>query len=195
MNELLEQAETLQNLLTSHATGGAEGDADYRQLRSVFISNPSLERLLPRFVRTSRSLSQFWEYIKHECKSYSERRVYIWEEFIPLIQSLERGAMQPSDENISDALQQFDPAHVHAAWSKALDRRDSDPEGAITSARTLLESVCKHIIDDMGESYHEKGDLPKLYKATANTLVDCSRRSIVTSQARLSTSTLGVAMK
>ncbi|WP_190971304.1 hypothetical protein [Pseudomonas oryzihabitans] len=37
-------------------------------------------------------------------------------------------------------------------------------------ARTLLESVCKHILDEAGESEHEaKPDLNKLYKKTAGT--------------------------
>jgi len=170
MNELLEQAETLQNLLASHATGTRENDADYRQLRSVFISDPTLDRLLPRFVKTSRSLSQFWEFIKREFAHYQERRTFIWGEFAPLIDALERGNMRPSDEPVSDALEQFDAAHVHAVWSKALDRRDNDPEGAITSARTLLESVCKHILDDLQIEYEDKGDLPKLYRSTAKAL-------------------------
>ncbi len=38
-----------------------------------------------------------------------------------------------------------------------------DPEGAITAARTLLETVCKHVIEEEGSSYNDKDDLPKLY--------------------------------
>jgi len=49
---------------------------------------------------------------------------------------------------ISEALASFDEAGVREAWRKALERRSSDPEGAITSAKTLLETVCKHIIED-----------------------------------------------
>jgi hypothetical protein len=67
-------------------------------------------------------------------------------------------------------LEKFDAAHVQAAWSKALDRRSSDPEGAITSARTLIESVCKHILDEAKVSYDDTADLPKLYKQTAEIL-------------------------
>ena len=51
---------------------------------------------------------------------------------------------------------------------KALARRTADPEGAITVARTLLEKVTKRILDEMGESFGDKEDLPKLYgRATA----------------------------
>ena len=39
-----------------------------------------------------------------------------------------------------------------------------DPEGAITAARTLLETVCKHILDEKGIEYKgNKVDLPELY--------------------------------
>jgi hypothetical protein len=60
--------------------------------------------------------------------------------------------------------------HVQAAWLKALERKASDPEGAITSARTLIESVCKHILDAAGVEYDDGTELPKLYKLTAEIL-------------------------
>jgi hypothetical protein len=41
-----------------------------------------------------------------------------------------------------------------------------DPDGAITSARTLLETACKHILDAAGVAYEESLDLPKLYWLT-----------------------------
>ena len=84
--------------------------------------------------------------------------------------ALERGGLAPSDSSVTTALEKFDAAHVQAAWSKALDRRSSDPEGAITSARTLIESVCKHILDEAKVSYDDTADLPKLYKQTAEIL-------------------------
>lgn len=75
--------------------------------------------------------------------------------------------VQPADEIISKALVTFDEAGVHHAWLKALDRRSDDPEGAITAAKTLLETACKHIIDEAGGTYGESDDLPKLYHLAA----------------------------
>lgn len=67
-------------------------------------------------------------------------------------------------------MSRIDAEHVGIAWTKVIERRSSDPEGAVTMARTLLESVCKHILDEAGESEHEaKPDLNKLYKKTAGT--------------------------
>lgn len=59
---------------------------------------------------------------------------------------------------------------VREAWTKALERVPGDPEGAITSARTSLESVCKHILEECNVEDRSKGNLVKLYKATAKEL-------------------------
>ncbi len=72
---------------------------------------------------------------------------------------------------VTATLSSFDPEHVHLVWQKALNRRASDPEGAITAARTLLESVCKHILDEAGVPYGDKDDLPKLYRLTSSSLL------------------------
>ncbi len=170
MSDLVEQAESLQNMLVARATGGDGDNAEYVRLRQVFLSQPTLEPYVPRFIRTCRDLFQFWQFIKFKYGTYQGRRVYLWEEFRPLLELLERGGPSPSDETVKAAFEEFDAAHVQAAWSKALDRRHADPEGAITAARTLLESVCKHILDDMTVKYDEGVDLPKLYRQTAEAL-------------------------
>ncbi|MGH2901830.1 MAG: abortive infection family protein, partial [Solirubrobacteraceae bacterium] len=50
------------------------------------------------------------------------------------------------------------------AWRRALVRRDADPDGAITAARSMLESVLKTVLDDRNQPYDEGTDLPKLFK-------------------------------
>lgn len=170
MNALLEEVESLQHILVSQATGGIEDEAEFTRLRQVVLSQSLLESLVPRFVRTCRSLGQFWQFIKNKYGTYAERRTYIWDEFRPMLELLERGGLSPSDSMVTGAIEKFDSQHVQAAWSKALDRRSSDPEGAITMARTLLESVCKHILEDASVEYDESPDLNKLYKQTAEHL-------------------------
>lgn len=68
------------------------------------------------------------------------------------------------------AVEKIDVAYVTKQWEKLTERLGTDPEGAITSARTLLESVCLYILDSRGKILDVKGDLPALYKATAETL-------------------------
>jgi hypothetical protein len=65
------------------------------------------------------------------------RREYIWQEIQPLIDFLEAQDRSPGVQPIAEALVNFDSQHVHDAWQKALDRRVSDPEGAITAATNV----------------------------------------------------------
>ena len=167
----IEKAQYLQNLIISHATGGSESNADYQSLRKWFVGNTATKSLLPNFVRTNRDLAQFWQYIKFEYSTYAERRNFIYSEFVPLFDFLEGRESAPSDSSISEGLKSFDEDGVHAVWARALERRKSDSEGAITSARTLLETVCKHILDKSNVSYNEKNiELSELYKLTAKEL-------------------------
>lgn len=76
----------------------------------------------------------------------------------------------PSDNEISKAIQDFEPNQVGPRWQAALDSRSSDPERAITLARTLLEDVCKWILHEAGDDWGEADDLPVLYKKTAKIL-------------------------
>jgi len=169
---LAEQVESLQNILLSRATGGRgpTDDADYRVLRAELLEHPMVNADLPGFVRTCRDLSQFWSFIKQKFGTYQERRDYVWEEFAAVLAKLESKGRSPADEAISETLRAFDADSVHALWVRALERRTSDPEGAITSARTLLETVCKHILDNSAVAYDNEADLPKLYKLTAQQL-------------------------
>jgi len=59
---------------------------------------------------------------------------------------------------------------VKRDWTKAAERIPSDPAGAITTARTLLESVCMHILDERSIIYEKDGDLQRLYRTTARAL-------------------------
>ena len=170
MRELFDQTEALQNLLVSQATGGLEDDAEFMRLRQAVLSQAALESHIPRFLHTCRNLSQFWQFIKHQFGTYAERRTYLWKEFGPMLELLERTGSAPSDHVISVAIEKFDSANIQAAWSKALERRASDPEGAITMARTLLESVCKHILEEAASPYDDSPDMNKLYRQTSERL-------------------------
>jgi hypothetical protein len=121
-------------------------------------------------VRRCRDLGQFWGFVKYERGTYAERRNLLWDAFHPLIEYLETQDRSPGVAPISAILEEFDPDHVYATWQKALDRREADPEGAITAARTLLETVCKHVLDDVGAPYPDDADLPKLWALAAEQL-------------------------
>ena len=165
--ELLEQVQSLEDGLVRYATGEGFDDANYEELRRLVITDPRSKNAAPEFLKTNRSLPQFWNFIKGRFAHYKERREFMWGEFGPLHDQLEGKGRVPADDQVSDVLSRFDVQNVHAVWQKALERRKDDPEGAITSARTLLEAVCKHILDEAGVPYEDAADLPKLYETAA----------------------------
>ncbi|WP_296744845.1 abortive infection family protein [Mesorhizobium sp.] len=166
----MERVSMVESILIDCATGGSSQNDIYEHLRREFVQNEEFKPLLPAFVRTHRNLTSFWGWIKHQVGTYAERRQIIAAGFTPLMDHLEGKGSAPGDKLVSEALETFDAEGVHAVWNKALARRSSDPEGAITIARTLLETVCKRILDECSISYTDKEDLPKLYQMAAKAL-------------------------
>jgi hypothetical protein len=167
--ELLVMVESIQNMLLAHVTGKGCDKAEYRRVRMELMSS-RIKSKLPRFVETCRTPDEFWGFIKPKFAHYAERRAFLSDAFSPLLLTLEAESRTPSDDAASAVLMVVNSDHVQEAWRKALERRASDPEGAITAARTLLESVCKHILDDAGAAYDSKDDLPKLYRKASEQL-------------------------
>lgn len=159
-----------QSLLVSVATGGGGLDEDYKAGRAFILAQTEFAHLVPRFVKMHRSVGEFWQFIKFKFPSYQLRRDYLWNEFRPLLDYLEAGGNAPADHIVSAAIDKYDAEHIKAAWTKALERRETDPEGAITSARTLLETVCKHILEETQTEHADAPDLNKLYSLTAKAL-------------------------
>jgi len=166
----LEQVRLLEAVMVAACTGGERDDQAYDYLRKKFISDSKTKALLPSFVRTYRNLDAFWPFIKDKFGTYAERRQFISIEFTPLSEYLESAFLAPADEPIAAVLKTFDAHGVQAIWHRALQRRQSDPEGAITLARTLIETTCKRILDELGEPYDDSADLPKLYGLVATNL-------------------------
>ena len=166
-----DRGEYLQSILLARATGEDANSFHYIKVRSDLISNPNYKDLIPRWLKTARSLDQFWQFIKHKFSTYAERRSFLYEELNPLLEYLETKQATPAAKSIDEVLSNFDSDGVHYAWQKALERKTSDPEGAITISRSILESVCKHILYACGVGFSEKNtDLPELYKLTAKEL-------------------------
>jgi hypothetical protein len=137
----------------------------YTELRSALIQDHALKAIVPSFIRTCRDLSHFRAHTQ-SVGGYAPRREYIREGLAQLFEHFEGVNRAPVDAVTSGVLRKFGAEGIATVWQKALDRRHSDPEGAITAARTLLETVCKHILDEGGSGY-EGDDLPALYAKTA----------------------------
>jgi hypothetical protein len=169
-HELINKVEMLKVMMVSRARGELLDDPGYQTLRRELIGIPKVAKHLPQCVQACRTLLEFWGFIQPKFRSYAERTNFLREQFDPLLATLEAETRSPSDASVSAAVTTVNLEFIHDAWSKALERRAADPEGAITSARTLLESVSKHILDAGGVAYSDSADLPNLYSEAAKHL-------------------------
>ena len=163
----LEKGEYLKNIMIARATNEESNEEDYKELRRYFINYK--KDIVPDIVRQNRDFNQFWEFIKYKYSHYDERRRYIHSEFNDFLEKLEEEIM-PNSEDVKNAMKNMDSSLILAEWNKALDRKKDDPEGAITISKSLLESVLKHILDDLDIRYTTKEDLPQLYKKVSKQL-------------------------
>lgn len=168
--ETITQIETVQNMLVARATGGLADEKTYQDLRSKLVTNSAIKNEIPSFLKTCRSLDQFWGLIKQKFSTYQERRNFIWEGFSTVLAKLESEQIYPSDNITSQKIEKLNQSYIHQEWQKALERRATDPEAAITSARSLLETVCKFVLDSKKIVYKDSEDLPKLYNQVAKCL-------------------------
>lgn len=163
--------DTLIHLATNDKCCGTR--EDYIPLRKHFRDNPSTKNLLPKWINENRNADEFCDFIKEEYSTYPERRRFIRNEMNHLLEYCEttQNLPFPPEKSITDVLKKFDEESINQAWHKALERKTADPEGAITIARTILESVCKHILDEKKIDYDSnKIELSELYKKTATEL-------------------------
>lgn len=164
-----DRAVALRNGLMTRATGHSMNEANYQTLRSEFLKDPRAKPLLPRFIASCVTTDDFWQFIKLEFGTYEERRRYLREQFAALIAHAEANTSAPV-EHISEGLRAFDAEAISEAWAKALERAGTDPDGAITAARALLETVCLHILEERELEAPTHGDLPKLYRQVSDAL-------------------------
>lgn len=164
-----ERIEAFRTMLMSRACGGAGDDRMYRDVRRELTEAADLGDIVPRWLRTCRNVGDYWEFIKEWDSTYKGRREFLRREFEPLLARVE-GAERPITHASTLALASMTDEAVNSLWSNMIARLTNDPEGAITAARSLIETVCKHILDDQGVTYESDVELPKLYKMTARAM-------------------------
>jgi len=160
----------MQNCLIDCATGRSYTIADYEDTRRLLLAESKYKLYVPDFVSKCRTLEQFWPFVKKKYSTYRERREFIWESFEKLLSLLENESNNPLDNVVSISMSGNADAYIKEQWNKALERRATDPEGAITTARALVESTCKYILDSINIHYQDDIELPKLYNLTASQL-------------------------
>lgn len=165
-----EAVQALQGICRSCGRGTRSGPAagDYVRLRRALLADTRIKVLLPDFVRSHRSLEELWPALQ-AVGGYRDRDRFVWDGFRALLQELE-APQSPAAELAREALGRISEEWVERHWLTALQRRHQDPAGAITAARSFLEDVCRHVLDERSESHSPKDDLPNLYRRAARAL-------------------------
>ena len=155
-----ERAEYLQKLLTTFVTTSSNTrnksvkSYEYRELRDHFFRKYNMK--IPDIVRTHTNLDQFWTFIKSKFDTYQERREFISAEFADFLKSLNESNHSTISKSLSNPISAtVDTNTINDQIRKGLNRVEDDPEGAITTARTILETTCKFIAAKIGVQYEE----------------------------------------
>lgn len=146
---------------------------DYREAHQRLFRDPTAKRAASPLLARLRTPDLMWGQLRSVATgpgSWQLRRNAAHELIDPVLDALHNQSESPVDELIAGAATRLDAESVRDAWTRALERRTTHPEGAITMARTLLESTLKTILDDRNIDYRDTDDLPALYKAVSGEL-------------------------
>ncbi len=175
LSPLLEVAEELKKQLFHHVQHGGGDEAQYAVLRRRLLQERRLTPLIPGFLKSDTTLQEVRQRSQRldggtgsQVTPYSGRRTWIVDEFQPLLDLLQQPQLSSVEEVLAESLGTVDSVHVRKTWEKAIERRQVDPDGAITIARSLIEAVCKHVLG-VG-NYDRAADLLVLYKHAARSI-------------------------
>ncbi len=82
----------------------------------------------------------------------------LWSARFPTLEDVE------STPDTDELFENAGLSDVQRLWTKAKARVLDDPDGAITAANTMLESLCKNILNESGIACTGRDDLPALYR-------------------------------
>jgi hypothetical protein len=162
--ELIGVIETMKNVCLGMATGGEFSYEKYEAERQKIMSYPELKSLIPDWVVKSRYGQQYWEFISKKFATYSKRSIFLRSQFDEMTDAIKMGSARPVSETIERSISSIDNSYIGEQWRKVIGRSQSDPEGAITASKTLLESVMKYILDKELVDYTKNDDFVVLYK-------------------------------
>ena len=161
----------IMNIIGSITKDPKDSDFDYILERKNLFENPLTKDLVPTFIKTCRTPDSLWAYIKPKISTYAKRRAFVRSEFKEMVERIEQLQFNNVSVKLDSLLtigNEFN--YIQITWEKAKSKVEIDPEGAITNARTLLESCLKYVLDSLNVAYKDNGDLNVLYKSARKEL-------------------------
>lgn len=137
-----ERAAYLEALLCAYVTNGVAEIAFYPELRQHFLRRIDTRVLVPRWIKTFRSMAAVWEHIRYQGKTSEERQNFIRTALRPLKEYLLSAAISTPElksSPMSAAPIMADSAES-SVWQKAQDEIWDNPDGAVTLAAMAFEN-------------------------------------------------------
>lgn len=144
-----EAGEALLTFAITIAEGGDVPKGEYRAVHKRLFESATARRVADNALERYRTPDLLWAYLRSVATgngSWALRRDAAHQLIDPVVEALDDQTEMPADGLVTLAATRLNAESVSEAWSRALDRRDSHPDGAITMARTLLESTLKTIL-------------------------------------------------
>lgn len=162
-NTLFEDVLRLRQILITRATGGGVDDNEFQRLRARVLSDLRTQGLTPSWLKSCFTIADFWTFIKSEFGSYAARTEFIRKNFSALLEKTENVTSNVTFSTVEESLLQVDDDKIVVYWTKAVSRLSNDPDGAITSAKSLLEAIAKLLLEKLNVPFEDDEKLPKLY--------------------------------
>jgi hypothetical protein len=158
---------TLLSGLNSLLAATQAEEEQYSKIRTELLRHSAAAHL-PSIMKDRATHKEFLDDLQSNHRWPKERSTFINRTFAPIRQALD-GERGVTAEWIAVQLKSFGAAGVKDVWDKGLERCErNDFDGAITLARTLLEKVCRHILEKHGAPPPpNKHTLPDLYRLVA----------------------------
>ncbi len=161
----IEDLEKLEFICKKIATGMADSHTDfniYTKLRKELLDDNDLSSLVHWSIKDSPDPMDYYRCLQSKFKTYQERREAIKNDFSPLIERAKETHQLFLVPEMSKQIEEVNSTYLKENWQKMIDRAPSDSSGCITSARGLIESTLKHILNESGEELGKNSQMGNL---------------------------------
>jgi len=161
-----DRVEYIISFLTSVATGGDYNSAnkEFKEIRTELmrITDHQIKSRVPSCIKSNYDAVSFFRSMQ-SFGGYQDRRVQIRKEFMPLSDFV-NGIDRVTPFSADDIKEKFNSEYITNQIELMLTMQKENPTEAIGKAKELVESCCKTILDELGETYKKTDDMGELMK-------------------------------
>ncbi len=148
----------LESLIIHYLSTGMADNEEFKELRAYFIANLETRGLLPRWIRTFKSLAAIWEHIRMQGGTPEARKIYVQRSF----EALRDYLIRSTQTQLPQVMQQLDNKGVktdNSLWAKAKEKSWDNPDSAVTLAAMAFENKLQQLAHDLDENLDQDAKL------------------------------------